>query len=422
MDEKKLQALIQMLIDKSDNAKEAKGNVDSDTLISSVMKFGKWLGSSAIMAKAVDTIRNMSKQVYALDTSLQELSKVSNLSANELKQVTKEAYKLGNTVAKTGTQVLDATTLFKRAGYDIADSMKYAEETLKTTNISNNLKNAGTAAEYLINIMKGFQEETPEFASHIIDAISEVSNSESIDFDRLVEGSEQLSAVANQAGLSFDQMLGTLTGAYELLGNMETVASGQIAIFTKLQALQTDSEDSVSTIAKLQETFSNATNGTINIIDHTSGELRNVYDILDDLSQVWNTLDKNTQDSLALEAAGNDQSSVFLAMMNNWQGVEDAVKSATNSMGAADIENQKYLDSLAGHVDEFETAMEHLSQTLISSDVLKILVEWGTQGVKALDALADAMTPLGVAGAAGTGLLAAFNKDRSKQRFCPSWA
>ena len=267
-------------------------------------RFIQWVGVSGAIMRVGNSLRSATNNVIELDTKMVELSKVSDLTKQGLEDVTNQCYDLGESLSKTGTDVLDAVTTFKRAGYDIADSMKYAEEALKTANISENLKDASQNANSLVNIMKGFQNETPEFAKKINDAVNQVSNTEAVNFDNLIDGATRLSAVADQAGLSFEQMLGTLTGGYEILGNMEKVATGQITIFSRLQAIQLDGEEEVSTVAKLQEKFSNATKGAVNIVDKTSGQLRNVYDILDDLAGVWDTLDKNTREALAIEAAG----------------------------------------------------------------------------------------------------------------------
>lgn len=275
-----------------------------DKAIQAWKKFGGWGIATGSLMTMYHQLTKIPQEVTKLDTTLVELSKVSDLTASGLSSVTKEAYDLGKQVAKTGTDVLDSVTSFKRAGYDIKDSMAYAEEALKTTNISENLKDAGQAADSLVNIMKGFQTESPEFAKKINDAVNQVSNTQAVGFDNLVDGATRLSAVANQAGMSFEQMLGTLTGGYEILGDMEKVATGQITIFSRLQSIQLDGEDEVATVSKLQETFNNATKGAVNIVDSTTGQLRNVYDILDDMANVWGSLDKNTREALAIEAAG----------------------------------------------------------------------------------------------------------------------
>ena len=380
-----------------------------DGIVEQAKKFTQWVSITTVVMEGVQAFREATSNVIELDTKMVELSKVSDLTAQGLEDVTNQCYDLGESLSKTGTDVLDAVTEFKRAGYDIADSMEYAEEALKTSNISENLKDASQNADSLVNIMKGFQNETPEFAKKINDAVNQVSNTEAVNFDNLIDGATRLSAVADQAGLSFEQMLGTLTGGYEILGNMEKVATGQITIFSRLQAIQLDGEEEVSTVAKLQEKFSNATKGAVNIVDQTSGQLRNVYDILDDLAGVWDSLDKNTREALAIEAAGVRQKQVFLALMQNWKGVEDAVDSAKNSIGSADEENEKYINSIQGKLENLESATQKLSKTLIDSDLIKFFVDLGTTGVKAIDGLVNALTPLGAAGLIGGGILGGKN-------------
>lgn len=377
-------------------------------------KFGGWSIATGSLMSLYHQLKEIPKEVTKLDTHLVELSKVSDLTAEGLASVTKESYELGDQVAKTGTDVLDSITSFKRAGYSIDDSIGLAEEALKTTNISENLKDSGEAASSLVNIMKGFGNESVDFARKINDSINQVSNTEAVDFDNLVDGATRLSAVADQAGMSFEQMLGTLTGGYEILGNMEKVATGQITIFSRLQAIQLEGEEEVSTVAKLEETFSNATKGAVHIVDETTGQLRNVYDILDDIAEVWDSLDKNTREALAIEAAGIRQKNVFLSIMQNWQGVEDAVKSASNAMGSSDEENQKYIESIEGRMAGLESSFQKFSQVAISSDTIKDVVSFGTTLLDVLTQIVDKMgvlTPL--FGAAGIG---AFIKNLDRQK------
>ena len=180
-------------------------------------------------------------------------------------------------------------------------------------------------------------------------------------------------------------MLGILTGTNEVLQNIEKTASGQITIFTRLQGIQLPDEEDVMPVAKLQETINTATKGVVNIVDQTSGELRNVYDILNDINNVWDTLDKNTQEGIAFAAAGTRQKNVFLSMMENWKNVESATKSAQNSLGSSAIENQKYLDSISGKLANLESAFQSLSQTVVNSDLIKTVVDFGTGVIGGLD-------------------------------------
>lgn len=389
------------------------GKSNWQTFKEGVKSFTEWTLASVSVMEVVQAVKTMASNVKGLDDQLLELSKVSDLSADGLAKITEEAYELGETVGKTGTQVLEAITTFKRAGFDLSESTNMAEEALKMVNVAEGIDDASESAQYLISIMKGYQDTSSEFSKKILDSINEVSNTQAVDFDNLADGAQRLSAVANQAGVSFDQMLGVLTGGYEVLGNMEKTASGLITIFTRLQSIQLADEEDVESVAKLQETFSAATKGRVNIVDQTTGQLRGAYDILKDLNEVWNELDKNTQEGLAFAAGGTRQKSVFLSIMSNWESVEKSVQSATDSMGSAEVENEKYLDSISGKISQFESSVEQLSATVVNSDLIKFFVDLGTTGVKAIDGLVNALTPLGTIGLIGGGILGGKNLGKT---------
>ena len=58
--------------------------------------------------------------------------------------------------------------------------------------------------------------------------------------------------------------------------------------------------------------------------------------------------------------------------------------------------------------------MEHLSSTVVESDLVKFFVDLGTTGVKAIDRIVNALTPLGTTAAIG-GIVAGFkNVGRDK--------
>ena len=63
--------------------------------------------------------------------------------------------------------------------------------------------------------------------------------------------------------------------------------------------------------------------------------------------------------------------------------------------------------------------MEHLSSTVVESDLVKFFVDLGTTGVKAIDGIVNALTPLGTAAAIG-GIAASF-KNAGREKCYPSY-
>lgn len=142
-------------------------------------KFSSWFGIATIFTKATQAIGNMKDEVFELNNSLLELSKVSDLTKDGIVEVTDQAYKLGDTVGKTGSQVIDAVTEFKRAGYEMQNSFDMAESALVMTNVAEGIKETSDAAGTLISVLKGYNMAATETTA-IVDKLNEVDKLASI--------------------------------------------------------------------------------------------------------------------------------------------------------------------------------------------------------------------------------------------------
>ena len=65
-------------------------------------KFTTWSIGAAIVNKTKEAIADMVQQVFDLDASLVEFNKVTDVTPEQLQQITNEAYKLGEQLARTG--------------------------------------------------------------------------------------------------------------------------------------------------------------------------------------------------------------------------------------------------------------------------------------------------------------------------------
>lgn len=90
---------------------------------------------------------------------------------------------------------------------------------------------------------------------------------------------------------------------------------------------------------------------------------------------------------------GKRQANVLSALIQNFDTVESAIETSANSAGSAIKENERYLDSIQGKIDQFNNAMQAMWSDTLNSDTVKNFVELGTTLVKILDAVG----PLNVA-------------------------
>lgn len=100
-----------------------------------------------------------------------------------------------------------------------------------------------------------------------------------------------------QTGSSFEESLGMLTSIVEITRSASKASRGLVSIGSRL----TQVVDENSTVGKqLTEIYE----GLGIALYDTDGQLRSSYDIFSDLSQIWGTLDKNTQNYIASVQAG----------------------------------------------------------------------------------------------------------------------
>ena len=109
-----------------------------------------------------------------------------------------------------------------------------------------------------------------------------------------------------------------------------------------------------------------------------NGELKNTYDILGTLAEVYPKLTTEEKAYVTETIAGKHQAQNAAAILNNWKTAVEATATAMNSQGSAAKENERVLDSIQGHLQKLKSAWEELSTTVVDSDLIKTVVDLGT--------------------------------------------
>lgn len=333
--------------------------------------------------KAVALLKDVVVQVKAMDDALVELNKVADLSDKQLDSLTTRAFALADAVGQTGTEAINAITEVKRAGFSLEESELIAKYALMMTNVAEGIDDAGEAANILISVLKGTNAPI-SYASQLLDELNSISNQSAISFDALANMTQEIAGTMDTLGVSTQQTMSLLTGAYEVLQD-ERVAKGISVIGLRISGLN----ESLEKEAGLQSTVNDALMkyAKISVFDEQTGQLRNYYDILDDLARVWDSLSKNAQSYLTTQLAGKNRADVLTALMKNWQGVQEAMEQATDSEGSALHEQEGYLDSIEGHLKALKNAWQELANTSLNADMVKVVVGLGTGLVKVMNSM-----------------------------------
>ena len=188
--------------------------------------FTTYMSVSTVFYQVIHSIEDMINEVTELDSALVELQKVTDLSGASLENFVTDAYNAASTVAKTGTDVINAATEFAKAGYDEKQVLKLGELALMYTNIADEEVSAAESAEFMIAQMKAFNIEA-EQATHIIDAVNEVSNNFAVSSADIANNIGNASAVMSNAGNTLEETIGLLTAGTEITRSASKVSNGK---------------------------------------------------------------------------------------------------------------------------------------------------------------------------------------------------
>lgn len=347
LSKQELQKLSNEFINIGNSARQAGklGQSFWDKLKSGVKTFTQWTSATSLVMKGWQITKDMIQNVRDFDDSLLELVKVSDLSAEGLEKVADKAYDLGERVGRTGKQVIDAVTEFKRAGFELNDSMDMAESALVMTNVAEGIDDTADAAGTLISVLKGYNMSESETMS-IVDKINQVSNTSPIGFDQIAEGLERTAGTMAQSGTTIDETIGLITAGYAQLRNVEKVSTSLITLSARLRGIDENGDVIDGLSAELQDSF-----GKIGVaIEDADGNLRSIYAIAKDYAEVLPTLSSKQKQYYAELAAGKRNVTTWNAITQQFQDAEHAVAESLNSVGSAAEENEKYLNSVSGRV------------------------------------------------------------------------
>lgn len=354
------------------STQEAGNHIKSfgDKAMDAFQKFSLWSVVSGMFYKIVNAAKGLINTIIELDEAYVELSKVTNLTTDDFDQLSKRAYDLGAETAKTTTEVIRAMTEFARAGYNVSESTDIlAKNALIWTNIADGTVDASEAANMMISVMKAFNVEAQN-TTHIIDALNEVSNNFAVSSGELSNSLTKSSAVLANAGVTFEKQLGLITSGTEVLRNANIVSTGLRTISLRLQGMEEDGEKVDGLTAKLEGDFRNL---GLTLYD-TEGHIKDTYQILLELSEVYPKLNAEQKAYYTELIAGKTRAQVAAAVLNNFSTAIKATETAYNSAGSAAEENAKVLDSLNGRIQALKSEWESLVKSKDFQDFAKLLV------------------------------------------------
>lgn len=338
----------------------------------------------------INGVKQVASTVIDLNTQITDLAKVSEATSSQIYDDFSSYADIAKDIGGTISDTISATADWSRNGYNIPDSKELARVALLYKNVGDGI-DIDAANESLISTLRGFKMEADE-AEKIIDVFNNVSNNEPIDSGGIGEALQRSAASFNAANTSLQESVALISTTNsviqnpEKVGNMWKVVSMRIRSATsELEQAGEDTDGLVTSTADLQKMIKAMTG--YDILESDGKTFKSIYDIVLNISKVWNNLSDLDQSSLLQALAGKQQSNALAAALSNPELLEKSYQEAMDSAGSAAEEEKKYQQSVQYSIDQTKAKLEELSADLLSSDFLKGAIDTGSKLIEVLDGI-----------------------------------
>ena len=355
-------------------------------------KFGAWLTVSQAVMTAVRAVKDMVRNVVEIDSAMTELKKVTDETDAVYSKFLNNASIRAKAVGASLSDVVNATADFARLGYGIEEASNLADVAIIYKNIGDGIQDIATASESIISTMQAFGIEASN-AMSIVDKFNEVGNKYAISSAGIGEAMQRSASAMKAANNTIEETIALITAANTIVQNPESVGTTLKTVSMYLRAAKTEAEEAgestdgmAGSISELRESILKLTGQKVDIqIDDDT--FKSTYQILKELSAVWDSLTDVSRANILEMVGGKRNSNVVSALLENFSVAERAFQTASNSAGSALAENEKHLDSISGKINKFESAWQSLSVTIVSSGITKAIIDIGTGMATAADAI-----------------------------------
>lgn len=359
----------------------------------------KWQISSSILHGFMSTISQAYNYAERLNGSLNNIRIVTGQSVDQMARFAEQANRSARELSSSTTAYTDAALIYYQQGLSDTEVKERADVTIKMANVAR--ENATDVSSYMTAIWNNFNKAGNESAEHFADVMTKLGATTAASTKEIAGGLEKFASIADAIGLSFDYASSILATIVDKTRQSEDVVGTALkTIFARVQGLKLGEtlEDGVDL-----NKYSKALKAVgVDVLDAT-GNLRDADNILEDTAEKWGNISKSQQVALAQTVAGVRQYNQFVAMMDNWDAVEENLNTARNADGTLQEQADIYAESWEAARMRVRAAAEAIYSDLLNDDFFISLFNGIEKALTGLDKFIDALGGLkGVLAMIGT--------------------
>ena len=359
-------------------------------------KFASWLGVSQVIMYAVRAIKQMISSAKEIDYAMTQLKIVTNATDAEMRQFANTAITLAKDLGKSVTELTKSIETFSRLGYSLKDASELAKYATIMSNVAGVSNEEATTG--LTSIVKGFNLDVSD-AEHVADVLVDVGQKYAVSAGEMMEAYEKSGAALSATNTSLEKSAGLIAAANASVQDASVIGTALKTVSARIRGSKSDLEELGENTEDLAEGFSKyadeikALTGFDIMIDDT--HFKDLYDIMEGISGVWDKLSDTQQARVAEILGGTRQLQVISSIIGNWKDAAGAYETAINSAGASSRANAVYMESITAHIDQMKASFEELSTNVMNSGFTKFIVDTGKIILEIINGITKGVGSLG---------------------------
>lgn len=373
-----------------------------ESFLEKVSDKAKWLAAFYVVNELKNGFFETIDIIKSTEDAVVDLQRVLNDDTIGQSKMSSELYDVAYEYGRTFDEVAEVSTQFAQAGYDWADTMELTRGTMLALNTAE--LDVTQSTEGLIAIMSQWNLTAEDYAD-VIDKINITADNFAVTSETIVAALQRSSSSAKNANISLEQTISIITALAEATGrsgeNIGTALNSLIIYTSKTDALNKFAKAGSDAMKQI-------------VADYKAGAA-SIFDVWTQLSQEVQNLSQQQQETLFQDddfqelatelesalgsvygAAGTYRQNYFIALLNDMETVQDAMKNMEEYAGYSANENEKYMASLTANWNQLKAALAELAVQLGDDGLLnfiKFLTEVATAATKATQSVGG-LTPI----------------------------
>lgn len=363
-----------------------------DQMAQAVTSFSQWISISSAVMLGVGKFKDAISELKELDDILTEISKTSNLTSSQLKELGNSAFDSASEYGKSASDYLTGVQEMYRAGFENASEMSELSILAQsagdmTAEMSNDYLIATSAAYDLKGNVKDLND--------VLDGQNYITNNAAVSMSDMASATSEAASIASQYGVKINELSSLIAVA-----TAKTRESGS-ETGNALKSLFINLQDTTSDpIRKAFEAVGISMTKMVNGAE----KLKTPIELLKELSKAFNELPEGDtrRANILSDIGGKWHANTLSAILSDWSSFEKMESLYSQGSGSALQEAEKSANNLSGSLEKLSNDWTSFVQNIVNSDGLKTGVNLLDGLLKVVTSLSDGLNSLGSFGTIGT--------------------